>query len=72
VSCESDTSHVSAPHLSKGEMVRQERTGVVETRRPGKPHPEQGYIGDRVFGLRTARPRVPGQPLELRGNAQPR
>ncbi len=28
--------------------VRQERTGVVETRRPGKPHPEQGHIGDRA------------------------
>ncbi len=55
-------------------MVRQERTGVVETRRPGKPHPEQGYIGDRArfAELRTARPSVPGQPLELHGNVQPR
>ncbi len=50
-------------------MVRQERTGDAAMRRPCKPHPEQGYIGDR---LRMARPKVPGQPLELSGNGQPR
>lgn len=35
----------------------------------GKPHPEQGLIGER---LRTARPKLPGWLLEGVGNGAPR
>ena len=52
----------------EGEMVRQERTGVVVTRRPGKPHPVQGRIGRR---LRAARPKPSGWPHEPSGNGRP-
>ena len=39
-----------------------------ETGRPGKPHPEQGQIGER-----SGRPApLPGRPLEAAGNRRPR
>jgi len=50
----------------KGEKARQELTGAPATARPGKPHQEQGRIGEKDAARRlTGRPLISDRKAEL-------